>query len=58
MVQNTGTVNGTYKNAEDGKKIVLKSSNNKEDTWDVVELTDSILEISDKDKNLWKFKKN
>jgi hypothetical protein len=58
MVQNTGTTNGTYKNAEDGKKIVLKSSNNKEDTWDVVELTDSILEISDIDKNLWKFKKN
>ncbi len=62
MKQSDGAgIKGTYKNSEDGKKILLNSEKG-EDTWTIVELTDSILVLSeirkeDNKENLYRFKK-
>ena len=62
MRQSDGSgIKGTYKNSEDGKKILLNSEKG-EDTWTIVELTDSILVLSeirkeDNKENLYIFKK-
>jgi hypothetical protein len=62
MKQSDGAgIKGTYTNSEDGKKIFLKSEKG-EDTWTIVELTDSILVLSeirkeDNKENLYRFKK-
>lgn len=62
MKQSDGAgIKGTYKNSEDGKKILLNSEKG-EDTWTIVELTDSILVLSeirkeDNKENLYSFKK-
>jgi hypothetical protein len=56
-----GEVKGIYTHAEDGKKVTLKHGSSQDD-WSIVELTDSILEVSayqkeDKKENLYRFKK-
>ena len=62
MKQSDGAgIKGTYTNSEDGKKILLQSEKGS-DTWTIVELTDSILVLSeirkeDKKENLYRFKK-
>ena len=60
QVSAEGTVKGTYKLTEDAKQIVLKSEKSN-DTWNIVELNDTVLVVSaigaNKVENLYKFKK-
>ena len=60
QVSAEGTVKGTYKLTEDAKQIELKSEKSN-DTWNIVELNDTILVVSaigaNKVENLYKFKK-
>ena len=62
MKQGSGVgLKGIYTNSEDGKKILLKSEKG-EDTWTIVELTASILVLSeiikdDKTENNYRFRK-
>lgn len=60
QVSAEGTVKGTYKLTEDAKQIELKSEKSN-DTWNIVELNDSILVVSaigaNKVENLYKFRK-
>ena len=60
QVSAEGTVKGTYKLTEDAKQIELKSEKSN-DTWNIVELNDSVLVVSaigaNKVENLYKFKK-
>jgi hypothetical protein len=63
MKQSDGAgIKGTYSKSEDGKKILLKSEKG-EDTWTIVELTDSTLDLlevrkeGNKETINYKFKK-
>jgi hypothetical protein len=60
QVSAEGTVKGTYKLTEDAKQIELKSEKSN-DTWNIVELNDTVLVVSaigaNKVENLYKFKK-
>jgi len=60
QVSAEGTIKGTYKLTEDAKQIELKSEKSN-DTWNIVELNDTVLVVSaigaNKVENLYKFKK-
>ena len=60
QVSSEGTVKGTYKLTDDAKQIELKSEKSN-DTWNIVELNDTVLVVSaigaNKVENLYKFKK-
>jgi hypothetical protein len=60
QVSAEGTIKGTYKLTEDAKQIELKSEKSN-DTWNIVELNDTVLVVSaigaNKAENLYKFKK-
>ena len=60
QVSAEGTIKGTYKLTEDAKQIELKSDKSN-DTWNIVELNDTVLVVSaigaNKVENLYKFKK-